>query len=643
MSKPFLRITRTGRRFSHNQEWETLEFTPGVNTIVGPPGGGKTKWLETIDHLLGKEESDPFEAFAPPLNIKYDRSFIEIAVGERNHRIERFWQSKGHKSKLIVNNDVMSPKEFQQWLLDQLKLPLVHYPKGNPYSGHTWPELSFRTLLRHIYRRQNYWSDIADKQPESQQVACVLFFTGLAENVFSREYESLVSLENDIARFRAKKEIYIETIRTLAGEILPQEPREMPERQAVSNSTVELGLRAANARIDQLNNERETTLQRLLSEAMNAENTDAFEAQAEHRAALQIKLESLSIDINECDERFNELQLYKQNIEAEIERFQRAQDSNVVLADLKVTHCPACDQPVHCPSLPQSECFLCHQASPDLAPPEHGLRRVELEMDRLKEEVQELKPLLESLETQKRNLAVQSREAKDQLKRVDQELRPIRIAVSAIANNAISQIDMALGEAHARRRQIDRINSAFELGEDLARQIEEKEKLKESLEEIVKNQKSSIDYDETAESLEAGINEYLSKIQKIRPDVWEHKGKVSVRLSSSSLQFKIGKQRWSKALGATDQLYFLLAYHYALLSLSTSHNSHYPGFLIIDIPGDLVGMKVSDLENFVVQPFVDLLDLDLYADAQVLITGSSYEGLEGVNQIALAHVHSAPA
>ena len=44
-------------------------------------------------------------------------------------------------------------------------------------SGQTWPELSFRTLLRHIYRQQRFWSDLADKQPEGDQHACLLHFS----------------------------------------------------------------------------------------------------------------------------------------------------------------------------------------------------------------------------------------------------------------------------------------------------------------------------------------------------------------------------------------------------------------------------------------------------------------------------------
>ncbi len=33
---------------------ESIEFRLGMNVLVGPPNTGKTKWMETIDFLLGE-------------------------------------------------------------------------------------------------------------------------------------------------------------------------------------------------------------------------------------------------------------------------------------------------------------------------------------------------------------------------------------------------------------------------------------------------------------------------------------------------------------------------------------------------------------------------------------------------------------
>jgi hypothetical protein len=86
----------------------------------------------------------------------------------------------------------------------------------------------------------------------------------------------------------------------------------------------------------------------------------------------------------------------------------------------------------------------------------------------------------------------------------------------------------------------------------------------------------------------------------------------------------VGTRRWHVALGGTDTLYFLMAYHYGLLTLSTDLQTHYPGFLIIDVPGEFSGEAVEDKENFIVQPFIELLQTDAFAGAQLIMTGGIF-------------------
>lgn len=56
---------------------------------------------------------------------------------------------------------------------------------------------------------------------------------------------------------------------------------------------------------------------------------------------------------------------------------------------------------------------------------------------------------------------------------------------------------------------------------------------------------------------------------------------------------------------------------------------HYPGLTIVDVPGDFLGEAISDKENFIVQPFIDLLATEAFDGAQLIITGASFEGLQG--------------
>ena len=136
------------------------------------------------------------------------------------------------------------------------------------------------------------------------------------------------------------------------------------------------------------------------------------------------------------------------------------------------------------------------------------------------------------------------------------------------------------------------------------------------------------------------MNEYLGWINKLRPNIWRH-NPVHVRLSRYDFGMRVGNRRWQDALGGTDTLYFLMAYHYGLLTLSPNEHMHYPGLSIIDVPGELSGEAIEDKENFIVQPFIELLKRPALKGAQVIITGASFAGLQGANRRTLTHVYVA--
>lgn len=143
-----------------------------------------------------------------------------ICIGDESFRIERRWREAGAKGKVFVEDEGMPAKDFQHWLMEKLGIPLVNFPKGNPMSGQTWPELSFRTLLRHIFRQQRFWSGLVDQQPDNEQHASLLLFLGLAERIYSDDYGALVELKLKSMRVRARRDHYRETLNDLAVELL---------------------------------------------------------------------------------------------------------------------------------------------------------------------------------------------------------------------------------------------------------------------------------------------------------------------------------------------------------------------------------------------------------------------------------------
>jgi hypothetical protein len=59
------------------------------------------------------------------------------------------------------------------------------------------------------------------------------------------------------------------------------------------------------------------------------------------------------------------------------------------------------------------------------------------------------------------------------------------------------------------------------------------------------------------------------------------------------------------------------------------------------VPGEFSAEYVEDKENFIVQPFIDLLARDAFKGAQAIITGAAFSGLEGAHRIELREVYVA--
>jgi hypothetical protein len=51
------------------------------------------------------------------------------------------------------------------------------------------------------------------------------------------------------------------------------------------------------------------------------------------------------------------------------------------------------------------------------------------------------------------------------------------------------------------------------------------------------------------------------------------------------------------------------------------------------VPAEFAGEAIGDKENFIVQPFISLLNRPDYEGAQLIITGASFAGLEGVHRL----------
>lgn len=186
---------------------ERIEFKEGVNAIVGPQNAGKSTWLRMLDFLMGEGDSAK-ENFDEVIVQRYRAISALLRFGNEVVELERQWSEDGGRSQIRLNGDRINADEVQELFLERLGIPQLRYPQGNILgSDRTWPTLGWRSLLRHIYRRQDYWSDLVPNQPESEQHACLLQFLGSAEHLFSSDLSTLTDRRKRLGSLKRDENI----------------------------------------------------------------------------------------------------------------------------------------------------------------------------------------------------------------------------------------------------------------------------------------------------------------------------------------------------------------------------------------------------------------------------------------------------
>ena len=209
-------------------------------------------------------------------------------------------------------------------------------------------------------------------------------------------------------------------------------------------------------------------------------------------------------------------------------------------------------------------------------------------------------------------------------------LRSARLAELAV-------FDQETGRLHERIAQLRRIRVTLDRREAIAGEIEAIQKEVLQVDKALAQQFKTISFERAGDLLADGMNTYLNAITEIKPKTWSQT-EVVVVLRERTFAIKIGQGSWRSKLGATLTLLFLISYHYALMTLTAKRGCHFPGFCALDFPAELNGTSVTDSENFVLAPFVQLMHAATEPKRQLIAAGSSFHGLEGANRIELTKV-----
>lgn len=616
---------------------DRLELSAGVNVLVGPPNTGKTKWLQMLDFILGNDDDAP-SAFGEDVANKYTSILARLTVAGESWEVQRRWDDATPKSRVFLNDEAINVKQFLHRLLEQLAIPILHYPQGNPYGQRSWPELGWRSLYRHMYRRQLLWSDIADNQPESEQHACILQFTGLAKQLFSEEYGELVKKEKRIIELKAQKEQFMSVLSEVSKDLLSAEEIGV----GITPQSLDAARQRIQSQIDELGQERQTLLAALSAKVKlqgdnKNESRSRLDELSEEMARLENRLQELQLAKERNRTRLTEMSEYDSSIEQELDRLMRAAKAGAVLADLKVTHCPVCDRPVS-QATSQANCYLCHRPM-DTNPSQDSILRLELEIEQTKAVVAEATKMVAVLEGDRQRIDAEVSEVQIRVREIRGLLRPVRTAAAAVLPREIGVIDMKVGQLQEQLSQVERVSKSLASRETLTQRIDEIQQESADLEQEVARQSAGLDFERASDSLQDGMNTYLNSIKKAAPQSWTQK-EVRVRIDEKRARCLVGEQKkWSSQLGGTLTLYFLIAYHYALMNLTKDEACNFPGFLAIDFPAELPdGSSIKDTENFVIEPFVTLLASEGFSSCQVIAAGGAFEKLKGANRIEFSNV-----
>jgi archaellum component FlaC len=614
---------------------DTLTFAPGVNVIVGPPNTGKTKWLRMLDYLLG-DDGKPEDVFGDDLAAKYDSVKALIALAGEEIIIERRWKEQGSRTKAFVNGEALPIRDLWVYLMNRLEIPIVHYPQGNPYGSRAWPELSWRSLVRHLYRRQKFWTDLADWQPESEQHACLMQFLGSASHLFSEQYQSLVNNEKKITELQVAKDQFVSMLQEVSKEIIDEKELGV----ALTPQSIDTAIQRIQAEIDAVRIRREAAISELLDAAVKSQvettpdvSRNAVEQLGEAQAQLNVEQEGVLSTLQKTETRLEEIQNYRNLIADEYSRMERAAQAGTVLADLKITHCPACDREVA--GLDQeSNCYLCLRPIDDENPiAASSIQRLDFELEHLKGELAETDQLIDRLEQDVQRLTTERASVAQRIVRVQQLLRPTRSAIAAILPPEILTTDVETGRLQERQQQLVRIKATLERREKLSDQINEIQQAVKGLEDEIREHNRQIDFERAGDLLSDGMNTYLNLIKSANHKSWTQED-VLFRLDDRKFSVKVGRSNWKTKLGGTLTLYFLIAYHYALMCLTLRPECNYPGLLLLDFPAELEdASSIADKENFVIEPFIHLLGQPGMETTQLIAAGSAFEDLEGANRI----------
>ena len=589
-----LRVLNVGM-VQQSGEVEEYDFSHAAMTVLtGPRNSSKTTTLKVIDFCFGGRGSVA-EELGAAIDEKYAALSVNIAIDGVHYRLLREFEH-GRRGRVKIDDDTdLLVGEVSEWLLGKLGWPSLSIPLGrNAITATQQTPLTFRSALRHIYRREDSWTDFAAKEQEYLRRAVVSLFLGFAPQRYETADYDLGQAQREIAAaeavFRDVLTSTDESVRAVVSQLgLPP----------VLNSDSLGGVRAElMQRLAAVRSQRDSITDSAALAAQSADGMPGFDpdlpARLEHASAQAAgaaeEAASLRLVVAE-HERSRSL------VASDIARLHRLVDAVDIFDELPVRICPACEQSVD-PKRPHDDatCYLCMQpVSGDIR-----RRRAEREQRALATEQEDLGDALSRAQADLDGAHRMEASATKRRARLAHSLQDARVSRLAPFMAALEDVATEIGRVEQQLAALPALETI------LSRRVAAEQAVKTARREVARlsdlgnaDARGASDTSERCAELADHMNDFLSHFQD--------RGWVAglVTVSADDLTFYVGTRPWEDNLGAEARVLFFLAYSFALLHLSARPDQRTcaPGLLLLDNPyqqglsADVVVDAISRIAN----------------------------------------------
>lgn len=560
--------------FAYGDARRDVDFSDGINVIVGPYGSGKTSLLELIRFALGGQArlSEAVERGVSSVVLRARLSGSAMSF-EREIGTNRVRVSQGGEPVAELHSTNAKAKNTElasSFLLRSLQLPTMRVRRSRTSRSSATEAISFWDIYRYVYVSQSDMGQSIAGHGDSnldrkRRRAFELMFGLLDERISALETE-----ESDLQQKAESEQRRLSDVTTFL------ESTGLPSRGQVLET------------IDKVAREKATAISRLdglrsdLRAQHSADDRDRgiLGSLQERRTQLETALQTLHTELHERERMLAQIAL-------DIEGLRRAESASELLGPLDFSTCPRCLQAVDADRGEPDTCYLCLQPleADDLTVDEDAIEAEGVRLRLLRDEIAELQAEdMDAVQVLRSELAEVSAQASDRERamraRSDAYVAPLFEDITSLA----TEVARAEGEEQRLRASLAQWDARASIQRSVDDLVSQLEDTRSDLDQ----ERSRV---EQQRALVAEFSETFDEIVRELQLAWYETSAVNLRTYMPS----VGSSDYDSLSGG-QRTVVSVAYHLALLTVGLVHRSELlvPSLLILDTPSKYLGAKDAE-------------------------------------------------